>query len=396
MSIEEIKVHDFQLSMIWVETIFDFIEENPPNLPWSFLGRDYEYEENFEALKQNEESLCLKLPGYKGDKQLKLQLPWKHLAGQHFWAYYLFGKKGSININGKRAWEALVPFRGNVPIEVYSPECLGQKGYLKLESFFYPHGIALVITARCRNQLSLQGTVDTAFGLRKGKTFKMRGNCELSETLSANQFVDKCFTDFRAGILEHKTQSIEPFTVFTVIKAEGIDPMTRLITDEVHRALEAVTEWHRDYKFAHLLDIDETKLEIRRTSPDSHILYERPRGRAIWFPALFTQQPKSDLHSLSCYHNNLVFASLQVESLGSLVSVVAEDIRGGKILQGLPQPLHDCVKNAVVHLSLLYGGSYHTYRSSSPRTQLEQNLIIEDINEVRKALDWTPLSSAKC
>ncbi|BAY26525.1 hypothetical protein NIES2100_63410 [Calothrix sp. NIES-2100] len=391
----EIKIHDFQLSLIWAETILDLLEENPPSSPLFFLGRDYEYKKQFEALKQNKEPLCLKLPWLGMNKELYLKLPWKDqkLAGQHFWVYYLFGKKGHIDINGEKAWQALVPFRCNVPVVVESPQCFGEKGYLKLESFFYPHGIALVVTARCRSQLPLDKAVDVAFQVRRGKTLEVEWNPGVSENLTLCTFAEKCFTAFRAGILQRKTQSVEPFTIFTVIRGEGVDPTTRLITDEVHRALQAVTEWNQDYKFAHLLGIDETKLAIRKISPDSHIIYERPRSRAIWFPALFTQPPETHVHSLSCYHNNFVFASLQVESLGSLVSVVAEDIRSGKKeFLNLPKHLRDCVKQAVVNLSLLYGGSYDTYRSSSPRVQLEQNSIIEDINEVRKALNWNPLS----
>ena len=59
-----------------------------------------------------------------------------------------------------------------------------------------------------------------------------------------------------------------------------------------------------------------TCLKIRH-APLSHVLYGLDRGRAVWFPDLFTKQGR--VHALGCYHRNLTLLSLQTESLVELM-----------------------------------------------------------------------------
>ena len=84
---------------------------------------------------------------------------------------------------------------------------------------------------------------------------------------------------------------------------------------------------------------------------------------------------------LCCYHRNLVFASLQTESLGLLVSRTAKNRRNG---EDFYSPDHrECVRRASNILWQLYAGDYSTYRSWSPRVQIEDNNLKQELDDIR-------------
>jgi hypothetical protein len=123
-------------------------------------------------------------------------------------------------------------------------------------------------------------------------------------------------------------------------------------------------------------------------SAPGDVLYRRPRGRAIWFPGQFTL-PGGVLHTLSNYHRNLVFASLQIESLGGLVMHAARELDR----TSSSEPYSDCVRHAAVLLGGLYSGAKWTYRTASAPAQIVDNGWIADINKVRDYFCLLPLSA---
>jgi hypothetical protein len=177
--------------------------------------------------------------------------------------------------------------------------------------------------------------------------------------------------------------------VATVVRGEGVDPGALPAEGgQVHRMLEAVTTWRPSWQHDDLRNLPLSQASLRiRTAPPSHVLYGRERGRAVWFPALFTQKG-GDLHSLSCYHRNLVLASLQVESLSGAISETAKQIG-----DGLPLSVghRECARRAAGILGRLYGG-VDTYRSWSPRVHIEQNGLVTVLNDVRDYFNMDPLS----
>ncbi len=271
----------------------------------------------------------------------------------------------------------------------------GRKRFL-LETFFYPHGLAFVITVSVKvkknTPFSLREAVETAFNIKQKKIFKKQDENPY-ELLSLDEIADKCLADhhqYSIGTekLINSNRTTTPFTIFTFVEGNEIDPMIPIFElEEVHRALEAVTKWQPTWLNDSLDSLDKTSIKIR-SAPPSHILYGNTRGRAVWFPALFIPQT-SPCRTLSCFHRNLTLASLQVESLGSLVSITARELEKGIPLVG---DYRNCAKNAAGILGRLYGGVKSTYRSWSPHIQIDQNQLVEDINNVRDFFNMNPLS----
>lgn len=375
-----IQIHDLRLSFIWTETCLDLIRdvESPGTgiAPLAFLGRRPSYARRFEEALEG------------GNVPLDLEAPWPRPSGQYFWTYYLEGCTPG-RVSGVRAWKALVPFRGEVPATVEAPWL--QPGRLTLEGYFYPHGLALVVTASCRSALTPGEAVEKAFEIRRTKRYSVEWpSREGSDVLALDALASRALFELRrrsflfAGVDD---RSVTPFSVTTVVQGEGVDPGAQPQRGgKVQRMLEAVTTWWPTWRYDELPELENATLKIRR-APPSHVLYGHKRGRAVWFPALFTQKG-GDLHSLSCYHRNLVLASLQVESLSGLVAVTAKQIDEGAWLAASHQ---ECARRAAGILGRMYGG-VATYKSWSPRVQIEQNDLVPVVNRVRDYLDMSPLS----
>ena len=141
------------------------------------------------------------------------------------------------------------------------------------------------------------------------------------------------------------------------------------------------------WQYDPLPDLKEASLDTR-PAPPSHLLYGRKRGRVVWFPAAFTDETgRSGV--LSCYHTNLVLASLQVESLGGLAAQTAVQRRNGEHPTGTHR---EYVRRAVDLLGVLYGGvKDRTYRSWSPRRHIEQNDVVAEVNLLRDYFNLGPL-----
>ncbi len=148
-------------------------------------------------------------------------------------------------------------------------------------------------------------------------------------------------------------------------------------------ALEGVTRWSPGWLYDPLPDLEDRTIDIK-TSPPSHVLYGRAKARAVWFPERFTHPDNPS--SLNCYHRNLTFSSMQVESLCGLAAAAAERLGNNQLDS---EGLRDCARQAGGALGRLYGGGgvhKRSYRSMSPRVQIEQNGFVTDINTIRKVL----------
>ena len=371
-----IQIHDIRLSLIWVETSLTLLQEPiPADIPFAFLGRRPSYRDKFTELQS--------LPVAPG----KLSLPWPNRVGQRFWTFYLEGKAPG-SISGNKAWASLLPLRRKETSALIEVPWSG--GHFLVESYFYPFGLVLVITLRCRSQLLLHEAVDILFKIKRSQRVNVQWNDKSSEPLTLDMVADLYLKNLRKEAFGQYAASdyrpAKPFTLLTVVQGSGVDPTTPVTEgEEIHRMLEAVTTWQPTWQYDVLPELAKTSLHIRR-SPPSHILYGRARGRAIWFPGLFTQKT-GKLRSLTCYHRNLVFTSLQVESLCGLISLTAKNLQNGIPLHGCHR---DCAKRAAGILGRLYGG-VNTYRSWSPKAQIEQNKLVEVLNEVRVHFNMKPL-----
>lgn len=376
-----IQIYSLKLSIIWVETFLNLLKNSLFQSELNFLGNYWAYIGRLDHL--------LKKNSGSGD----LELPWSKPTGQNFWKYYL--EMEPVRLTGNKAWRALVPLRKQeTSFKIDIPSLPGQRPLL-LETFFYPHGLAVVITVSVKvkkdTPFTLREAVDTAFIIKQQKMFG--GDETLPELLSLDEIAEKCLATHHNNLigaeLINTNRTITPFTILTFVEGNKIDDLESPISElgEVHRALEAVTKWQPTWLYDSLDSLDKTRINIR-ASPPSHILYGNRRGRAVWFPALFMPQP-IPCRTLGCFHRNLTLVSLQVESLGSLVSITIRELEKGIPLVG---DYRNCVKNTAGILGRLYGGVKSTYRSWSPRIQIEQNQLVEDLNKLRDFFDMKPLS----
>jgi hypothetical protein len=163
-------------------------------------------------------------------------------------------------------------------------------------------------------------------------------------------------------------------------------------SEEIYTQLQKVTEWRRNggsdkTNFAKSCAEMSSKMS---TPTKGDVFCASQRGRAIWFPDLFTQNDRT-LHSLACYHRNLVLASMQVESLGLLILATAKQRQNG---EDFYSPDHrECARRAADILGRLHKGSYSTYRSYSSRVQIEENNVKEPLTKIRSFFDMPPLAS---
>jgi hypothetical protein len=406
------EILEMRLSLIWSETVLDLLEKNvPADAPLKALGRRATYEQLFEqVLKSQSNSTPIHaLMGATKPVPL-LGPPWPKPEGQLYWQRYLESSTLG-NLSGSVAWRGLVPLRSKFPIVVVPGQWLATspapvKIKVLREAFFYPHGCAFVLTLIAEVQrtqppgpgLDLFDAVDLAFKLRRDK-FKVTwdGNAGLYAgvqwadapgEITLDQLAGKalpviCATAFGPAAAANSAQAMDPFTIFTVARGRGVD-LTVSPSDDVRRALEAVTRWSQSWRFDNPPpDLKDRKIDIK-TSPPSHLLYGRAKARAVWFPERFTHADNPP--SVACYHRNLTFTSLHVESLCGLAAATAERVRNNQLDS---EGLRDCARQAVGSLGRLYGGGgahKKSYRSMSPRVQIEQNNFVDDVNLVRKEL----------
>lgn len=381
-----IRIYDLRLSFIWAETVLDFIRDSAPSTaPLAFLGRSEQYISAFEQALET------------GVGPEGLQVPWEQQrkAPLFFWSYYLEKRiPGPGHVSGGRAWKKLVPFRRKAPATVKASWLPGR---LDLQSFFYPHGIALVVTAEFRSNLTLEKAVEKAFEVRRTGRFQVRwGEGKTTESLSLDNLANEGLTALHRFALgpeaAPRARPIkQPFTIATVASGTGVEKKAPP-PEEVLRALHAMAKWPsynwQDPPLSDLPSLDEVDQKKIAERYAGDVLYVQTRGRAVWFPKHFLPR-KGRRVALSCYHKNLVFLSLQVESLGDLVSKTAEQIQA----EGPPSAggtHHWCAKRAASNLSLLYGGGEKTYRSWSARRQIEQNDLVPAINVVRDKVCTLP------
>lgn len=382
----KIKIHDLRMTFIWTRTLLDLLKGNAPRTgPMAFLGDESLYKATFANLHIN------------GDP---LTPPWCKPTDDYFWTYYMEGTEPK-DVTAARAWKQLVPLRRKVDASVARITAGWFPGRLYLEAFFYPHGIALVFTAVCKTEFYLQQAREVSFKIRQDELLEFQPAGAPVEKLHLNSLAGKtldllCMLSLGPGHLV-PAPAIKPFSIWTVVRGEGVEPTAPLSQGkEVHRILEAVTTWNPNFATAMLPSLADAQHSARLRSKRSagDILYANDRGRAIWFPGTFTLSP-GKRRSLACYHRNLVYASMQVESLSRFVRDTSAEIQQPGDASKLPLPQFYCARRATGILSRLYAAvEDKTYRSGSPYLQIRQNNFLDAINNVREEIldDPTPLA----
>lgn len=376
-----ISITHLRLSFIWAET-FDEPWRRRTAAPPLDLGSEQAYTALFDPiLAEGERTLA---------DGARLAPPWPKTRGQHFWYAYL-GQRPLSAVTGKEAYKQLVPLRVLLPWQI---QPAGFGGDAELEGFCFPHGVACVVTVRCTDTLQVAEAILLAAMVRRARLFTLRrpdgaedGALEDLADLALGQL-----TALRTGSARQRGRGTDltPFSVATVVRGSGVPPALPLAEGgAAHQLLEALTRWQIPSEVTALTELARARIPTGTADAQAgDLLYGHTRGRAVWLPRRFADQQPSA--ALGCYHRNLVFASLQIESLGRLVRQAGSQIEAQQSLSG---PLRSWSQRAYGVLSRLHsGGKDATYRTMSSRRHIADNGMLPALNAVRRAFGREPLA----
>jgi hypothetical protein len=391
------KVKHFKLSLIWTQTVLQPIREltGAAPGPTDYCLHDINaFKAHFDRA-QTEAAVAFK---EKRAPHGQLIVPWEHSSG--FWKNYLREdekQKEGVDLStvkSPRAVKSLVPLRARVPVKKITAIGSQSDIVVSLQAFVYPHGLAIVATANVRavdpGGLTLPQTVQTAMRIKKTDTLSVQWRDGTTEKLPLTVIVAKCIDTLRTAHFEpnapiaRDADLTDPFSIMTVIKAEGVDPSQPVVQGgDIHKALRAATQLvTASYENDEPGNLAKAYIPTQQAYKYSkgRFFFRSTRGRAIWFPNTFMQTVER-VNSLSCFHRNTVFASMQVESLSNLVEALLAESN-----KGFTNTKKEYARRALVMLRLLYSRTKGTYRSYSPGMQMLDNDTVSSINALQIAL----------
>jgi hypothetical protein len=386
---EETIIHDLRLSFIWVETFLNLVKNEPlEGTKLTFLKDKNDYVSTFDALQQEK---------LNGINSKELHQPWPgDSKTNNFWTYYLETIIPG-QIKKDTVWQKLIPFYHRVTdLTIENPVWLN--GRMALQSFIYPYGVALIISAEINLHapqvlnMTLDKTIETANKVRHDHFQIKLTESSNPHLVSLDELASQELKRLREYMLGpnapvHEWGIRSPFSVATIVRGSNVERDT-LPGQEAICFLDALARWPtydwNDPPPGSIPQInEEDKIKVKQGYYGDTFQIV-PRGRTVWYPKFFLPTAKR-ADKLSCYHKNLGMLSMQIESMGDLVEKASKEINAGN----LPSPAsfyEACVKRAAINLSFLYlggGNTKKTYRSWSAKRQIEQNNYLEAINIVR-------------
>jgi len=372
----ETKINELRISIVKMERFNRLIASDAP---MSFLYDSDEYVKRFDALKQQGNTDFWELP-WPLDRKY-------YPTYQRFWYRYLQDTPLDT-VDGTTAYERLVPMRAR---ELGKAANANPK--VSVEGYFYPHGLAAVVNIYLTGDFTLRQLVDAARSAIEIDTFDLQWNAisklQPADTpgLNVSNMADVLLGRLRAVAVDsagNMGRKIgDALTVATIIDGKTGDDAEFKKDSVVHKGLEALCVWSGGLDSIQPEDPEKTSnfqlWKDKKRAGDK--LYQHRRGKAVWFPLLFGEEanPKwkeKNKKSLSCYHRNLVMATLQTESLINLVDLVDDTAAP------LQNPLKRLGASALKRLERFYFGDEDTYKSFGPRYQILQDKDL--INRVRK------------
>ena len=377
------KITGFRLSFIWVETIPSILaHELPCSAPLVCLGQHGDYAKLFEYLRSNSIQSDENPSTFTG-----LSLPWEKPTGNHFWKFYFEGKQAG-QVTGMQAWKKLVPLRKPFDCKQVFPANSDQTIRVTFEAFYAPQGTALVANVNYRaDGKSLIEIATLAHDVRWNYRFSF-GGMSPQERLSLDAIGERALAKIRQdafGAVEGFPGHHQPFTVASFISGIGITRNHVIKQGSAeHRSLEALTGWNRYFREIDLATtpLADAALPVSAALP-SDLVYARKNARAIWFPRALDRDAalpgraagnhgpsKYKVPSLmSCYHRNLVLATLLTLGMGEFVAWVATQHQLQRTIS--PTNYERAKRMSSVLRMLLDGKKETTYRSISVARTIE-------------------------
>lgn len=298
---------------------------------------------------------------------------------QYFWTYY-FENVSPHQVQPQVAWRKLVPLRRPAGV---TAQASWLPGSIHLHAFHYSHALALVALVGLKADLSLGDAVDKAHEVGRGGVFDTTFADGQTGRYTLPALAAHTMDLIRSAAFGSSVPAGErsqPFTLATVVRAKGNLDVSAANPEngDLHHALDGLCRGYGDWRSTPPAPFKESVLTTRRAAP-SHLFYGLKRGRAVWYPTSFLPNAQRQ-YTLGCYHHNLLFASLQTESL--LALLVMADRLGD--LNQLSPSMQKLVRSVAGILGRLYSGDRACYRSQSPRRQIDDGGQVDAVNRVRR------------
>jgi hypothetical protein len=315
-------------------------------------------------------------------------LPWKPRTRQRFWSYYAEALQAQ-QVTANRAWKLLIPFRMPGPIAGLDPP---QDVKLFQEAYLFPHAVGFVLGLTADITGSLAAAVDRAVTICRDKSFTLAnpaGKIEVAMAGIGEQAIRMLLDDQVGTGAAASLKPSEPFSVVSITGASGaalFEPVKD--GDDLHQALEGFATLSQTWKVNVLQPFPQACVQQGKRRPQAHVLYAAKNGRTVWHPHYFGLVG-AKRSPLNCYHRNLVFASLQTQSLLGLIGLVADERKQGNLPSGR---FNDCVQRACGILGRMYGGDSATYRSHTIRRQIVDSSGFTAVGDERVLRGMTALT----
>lgn len=370
--VNPVEVKEAHMSFIHFMPALSLLQSlHPPAIPFPFLANDLEFQNKFtEAL----------------DGNIALRAPWFDGYGKLFWNRYAPDREPSD------LRRALVPMDFDLGQHITAltlSDCT-----IDARVYLYLWGMGILVDITLCGSWFLKDAVSRMVEIHNSPEIHWTRDTEsgnASPERMANVLRDHLHP-LLYGDKVRQEQAGEQFSIVTVTDASNVDAEAQLVEcGPVHHALDGLTSWNRNW--AKIVPAKGSLTECKvssRTAPVGHILYGKPRARAVWFPADF-RSVASYPPTLSCYHQNLSAASLHTEALCVLAEDAAEQLRRAGSLAAFSVAYRNCAQLAAGILGRLHGKKADndpgkkppTYRSGSLRSQMLA--YSSEIDELRKS-----------
>jgi len=258
----------YRLSLIWTDVELGRFDQTGH---LSKLRRRADFETTIDALR------------LAHGRDTDLRLPWWRKVPPHFFWLYYFNSLLPDRIDGAKAWKALAPVQLSVPLARLDMSG-GVSG--EVRGYIAPQSAAIVAEVKGVSALSPDAWVEQCHAIRGGRL-----NVTGQDGTAGSMRLQEAAVTFQArlrSLLGQKTAEralSEPFTVITVLQADGI-PVDREPSKDVRRRAHAVTAWPSAWRQVAADTSGSIKLR-QRDLTKSDLLYGATRGRAIWMPSRF-------------------------------------------------------------------------------------------------------------
>ena len=365
-------VKRFRLTLLWVSSDESLLPGAASGTPGYWVSDRQQYVAQFRALRDG------------GAPPHGVAFPWDRRR-QRFWSLYADGThiaddRHQKNITPAQGFKQSVPFR--IAPSVADVACPAD-ARIRLDGFLLPVGLGLAVTIDATGDWPLDAAVARMVALGTEAHYTVPGASGPRRAADLRRLVEESVHGALGVPKPTNPLGDGPFSIATVIVAEGAPPGPVAEGDPVHRALYGMASLSPTWSSNTLPALAASRLPPATDRPAAHATFATSTGRAVWHPEWFLDAADIGKGRLHCYHRNTVFAALQVQALSQFLLLVQQRRAGGKAIVGSTENL---AKDAIATLSALYGGAKSTYRSWSARRWVDDRAGMKSLLDQERVL----------